>query len=201
MRTPSLVVMATWNRSLVLAIFAVVPAIPGLVFAQTHSPGAPEVSASEIERSIAAAERAALLGVAIPAGAGAAFSIVTQPGGKTNVPTWQVATIASLFGIAATWGVSMGYYQSGQTGYATLSGVAKAALIGGAVFVDDKANFEGPPFATILALGGVIGWDFWDYHRLDTSIRERARAKSTSSLSPLMAVRSTEMMLGLCGQF
>jgi hypothetical protein len=186
---------------LALAIIAVVPAIPGLLFAQTPAPGAPDASASQIERSIAAAERAALLGVAIPAGAGAAFSIVTQPGGKTDVPTWQVATIGGLFGIAATWGVSMGYYQSGQAGYATLSGVAKTALIGGAVFVDIKANFEGPPVATILALAGVIAWDVWDYYRLDTSIRERQRAKSTSSLSPLMAVRSTEIMLGLCGQF
>lgn len=201
MRTSSLVVMATLNRSLLLAIVAVVPAIPVLVFAQTPSPAAPQASASEIERSIAAAERAALLGVAIPAGAGVVFSVVTQPGGKTNVPTWQVATIGSLFGIATTWGVSMGYYQSGQAGYATLSGVAKAALIGGAVFVDIKANAEGPPIATILALGGVIGWDFWDYHRLDRSIRERERAKPTSSLSPLIAVRSTEILLGLGGRF
>ncbi len=201
MRTPSLVVVATLNRSLVLATIAVVLAIPGLLFAQTPSLEAPESSASEIERSIATAERAALLGVAIPAGAGAACSIVTQPGGKTNVPTWQVATLVGLFGTAATWGVSMGYYQSGQAGYATFSGMAKTALIGGAAFVDIQANFEGPPFATILALGGIIGWDLWDYHRLDTSIRGRERAKSTSSLSPSMAVRSTEIMLGLCGQF
>jgi len=152
-------------------------------------------------REVKAAKRAAFWGVVLPAGAGALFSTIIEPGGKTDVPTWQIATLGDLFGFSATWGVSMGYYQSGQAGYATLSGLTRTALLGGAVLADRTMNLEGAPLLTILALGGVVVWDVLDYGRLDDTIRERAEKKSMSAAAPMLAVDASGVVLGVAGQF
>jgi len=97
--------------------------------------GVVEAVESDEENAVAheanEARRYASLGMLIAAGAGAAMSIVLQPGGKQDVPSWQLASLGTLFGFAATWGTSVGYYRAGQWGYATLSGLGKTALVAG----------------------------------------------------------------------
>jgi hypothetical protein len=168
--------------------------------AQSPSPNVVQPSTEDVEREVADAKRAARWGVLIPAAAVATFSIITKPGGKTDVPTWQVATIGGLFGAAATWGVSMGYYQSGQAGYATFSGLTKTALLGGALMADATLDLEGAPLLTLLSLGGVIAWDFWDYNRLGRTIRERAYKKWQAATAPTLAFDSNGIVLGVVGQ-
>jgi hypothetical protein len=188
-------------KTLCFALAAFVLATPRMAAAQTPSPAVVQQSFEDVEREVVDAKRAAFWSVMAPAGAGALVSMITKPGGKTDVPIWQVATIGGLFGVAATWGVSMGYYQSGQAGYATFSGLTRSALLGGALFADAKLDLEGAPVLTLLTLAGVVTWDILDYNRLDQSIRERAYKKSLSVTAPLLAFDSSGLVLGLVGQF
>jgi hypothetical protein len=152
------------------------------------SPPPPGPTGAHTDEEVRASERWALLGAAIPAGAGAAFSIVTEPGGKVNVPTWQVATLSGLFGFAGLWGVSMGYYRAHRPLYATLTGVAKTALLASAIAVDRRNACERcdvPPILTLATIVGIVVWGVWEYHKLESSVRERATGVAYVPAAPI----------------
>lgn len=160
---------------------------------------------AQIQQQVDAAESCALWGVGVPAGAGAAFAIVTAPGGKSHVPTWQVATLAGLFGTAALWGVSMGYYCSGRPVYATLSGLGRTALLAGAIAFDrgmDCDQCDGFPAAVLLAVAGVVAWDVWDYFTLESSVRQRATQVGHASHAPyLLAGANSQIIFGVATRY
>ena len=146
----------------------------------------------------------------IPALAGATFSIITEPGGKTNVPVWQSATLASLFGFAGFWGVSMGYYRAGRPGYATFSGLGRMALLAGGIGLDrwamrgcneEEHVCDGFPVGALLSLVAVIGWSASDYQRLDEAVRTKARTSTWTALPMVTASPEGGLRAGLVGRF
>jgi hypothetical protein len=179
-------------------------ATPATQTSAVPSPTSGERSARDIEEQVRAAEQWALFGVLIPAGAGAAFSIITEPGGKMSVPTWQLATLGSLFGFSGLWGVSMGYYRGGRPLYATLTGVSKTALLVTAIAVErsmDCDKCDTPPVVGIAAIAAIVAWDIWEYLRLESSVRERARDIGHASVAPYLTAGSNRFVLGLATRF
>lgn len=168
------------------------------------------VPSSSISREAEAdvAETWALYGVLVPIGAATAIAIVTNPS-ENDVPTPVLGAIGGLWALGGLWGVSAGYYRAGRPLAGTLLGLGKTALLGSCILVDRAiANSDptdsmgtrhgGPPLLTVLAIGGIVVWDVFDYLRLGRSIRERP-----SGVAVLPAIIATDRLaaVGLSGQF
>jgi hypothetical protein len=136
----------------------------------------------------------------VPAAAGVAFSVITQPGGKSDVPAWQVGTLAGLFGTAVAWGPSLGYYEGGLPLYATLAGVAKSSALVGAVYLDRHSGAELPLF-TLLAVGGTAAWDLFDIITIRKRVRTFHEEPAGFSFTPLASLLPDGAMLGATGSF
>ena len=188
-------------------VTAIVTVLQSTATAQgTGNPSGSPATAPAIDQEVRAAKRWALLGVGIPLGAGAAFSIATQPGGKTDVPTWQLATLGGLFGFAGMWGVSMGYYRAGRPLHATLSGLGKTALLGAAIALDSRSckQCDGPPIFIMTALAGIVALDFVEYFRLQSTVEEEyATATAVVKVPPVpyLLVGGDGAVLGIAARF
>ena len=121
-----------------------------------------------------------------------------------SVPTWQLATLGGLFGFAGLWGGSMGYYRGDRPVYATLTGLAKTALLATAIGVErgmDCDKCDGPPLVSVATIAGIVAWDIWEYQRLETSVRERARAVAHHSVAPYVLPGNNRLVLGVSTRF
>lgn len=169
------------------------------------------VPSSSISREAEAdvAERWALYGVFVPIGAATAIAIVTNPS-ENEVPTAVLGAIGGLWALGGLWGVSAGYYRAGRPLAGTLLGLGKTALLSSCVLADralaDSAPTDsmgrsqrgGAPVLTVLAVGGIVVWDVFDYLRLGRSIRDRP-----SGVAVLPTIIATDRLaaVGLSGQF
>jgi hypothetical protein len=161
-----------------------------------------------VQAEAAAAQSYALWGVLIPAGAGVVFAMATDPSKQESPPVWQIATLASLFGVAGTWGTSLGYYRGGFPLYATLSGTGKTALLATGIlldrWLDHRATKNGAtdgsiPLFTVASLVTIITWDVVDLMRVKGDVRRRSQG---IMIMPTPIVTSHgEFSLGLCGLF
>jgi hypothetical protein len=186
-------------------------AVATLVVSGTAVAQPSAVPASSISREAEAddAERWALYGVSVPIGAATVIAIVTNPS-ENDVPTPVLGAIGGLWALGGLWGVSAGYYQAGRPLAGTLLGLGKTALLGSCILADraleDRAPTDsmgrkqgsGIPLLTVLAIGGIVVWDVFDYLRLGRSIRERP-----SGVAVLPAIIATDRLaaVGLSGRF
>ena len=133
-----------------------------------------------------------------------AFVAATKPAEqKASPPAWQIGVIEGLFGAAATWGPSFGYYRGGLPIYATLAGIGKTALIGGAVLFDRRASDEGTgmPIASVLALAGLVTWDIFDFALVKDRVRERHAPSTPLLMTPVVMATPEHAVLGAMGKF
>ena len=191
-------------RTSMIAVATVV--LSGTAVAQ---PNAVPSSSLSHEAEADVAETWALYGVLVPIGTATAIAIVTDPS-ENDVPTPVLGAIGGLWALGGLWGVSAGYYRAGRPLAGTLLGLGKTALLGSCVLVDraiaDSASPDsmgrrqgtGIPVLTVLAVGGIVVWDVFDYLRLGRSIRERP-----SGVAVLPAIIATDRLaaVGLSGRF
>ena len=205
MRTTSTVVLCC----LLAAIAPTAEAQPAAADAQPADLRLQQLEQEEIDRG----ERWALYGVLGPIAAATAVAIATNPS-ENDVPTPVLATIGGLWALGGAWGTSLGYYRIGSPGYATLSGLGKSVALAGGILLDrwminrdqppDGEGGNGMPFLSLLAIGGVVAWDLFDYWDIDDTVRERSARRADRrgpSVAPVLTATSTLKTLGLAGRF
>jgi hypothetical protein len=165
-----------------------------------------------VEREVRSVRIWGACGVLVPIVAAMVVEDATGANDHAVSTKVNIARVA-LWSTGGLWGTSVAYYRAGLPLYATLSGLGKTALVAGGLLLDtqvlfrsrgdDQEGFEGMPLFTLLGLGGVIGWDLYDYFRLGKVVREHARAQA----SPVAAVDMAAVplpgggLLGLSGRF
>jgi hypothetical protein len=118
--------------------------------------------------------------------------------------------VPALIGAGICWGPSLGFGYGRAWKTALVSGLAKSALLGGAILLDDRTLPEDPDrghaYATTFAAAGVFVWSVVDIVRLGGVVdRENARAEAAAhhglALAPYLFVGGKLSTAGLTGRF
>jgi len=150
-------------------------------------------------RSTGWAYAGATAGVLVPAFVAQVIMVKPEDEGESATSKARILAATTGYYASLVWGSSVGYYYSGNTRYATWSGIGKTAILGasiGADFAFQKKDSH--PYLIALGTMAVLLWEVGDFVYLYRDVnKQNAKRRATVSVPKIFTVPRAIVDLGV----